>query len=87
MSAKRRKENIMSKTIIDVRGLACPEPLIAFTNAAKQAGVTEIEISFDCGAARDNITRSAASMGWQVASVVEAPDLAAQTVMTLTKAS
>ena len=84
MSAKRRKENIMSKTIIDVRGLACPEPLIAFTNAAKQAGVTEIEISFDCGAARDNITRSSASMGWQVASVAEAPD---HTVMTLTKAS
>lgn len=84
MSAKRRKENIMSKTSIDVRGLACPEPLIAFTNAAKQAGVTEIEISFDCGAARDNITRSAASMGWQVASVVEDP---AHTIMTLTKAS
>ena len=77
----------MSKTIIDVRGLACPEPLIAFTNAAKQAGVTEIEISFDCGAARDNIARSAASMGWQVASVAEAPDRTAHTVMTLTKAS
>ena len=84
MSAKRRKENIMSKTSIDVRGLACPEPLIAFTNAAKQAGVTEIEISFDCGAARDNISRSAASMGWQVALVAEAP---AHTVMTLTKVS
>ena len=74
----------MSKTTIDVRGLACPEPLIAFTNAAKQAGVTEMEISFDCGAARDNIARSAASMGWQVASVDEAP---AHTVMTLTKVS
>ena len=74
----------MSKTTIDVRGLACPEPLIAFTKAAKQAGVTEIEISFDCGAVRDNISRSAASMGWQVASIVEAP---AHTVMTLAKVS
>jgi Predicted redox protein, regulator of disulfide bond formation len=74
----------MSKTVIDVRGLACPEPLIAFTGAAGKAGVTEIEISFDCGAARDNITRSAASMGWEVSSVNEAPD---HTVMHLTKAS
>lgn len=74
----------MSKTIIDVRGLACPEPLIAFTTAAKKAGVTEIEISFDCGAARDNITRSATATGWDVASVADAPDY---TVMILTKAS
>lgn len=74
----------MSKTVIDVRGLACPEPLIAFTDAAKKAGVNEIEISFDCAAARDNITRSAASMGWTVASVADSPD---HTVMSLTKAS
>ena len=72
----------MSKTIIDVRGLACPEPLIAFTEAAKKADVAEIEISFDCGAAKDNITRAAASMGWEAASIMEAPD---HTVMNLAK--
>ena len=72
----------MSKTIIDVRGLACPEPLIAFTESAEKADVAEIEISFDCGAARDNISRSAASMGWKVASVAEAQD---HTVMILAK--
>lgn len=74
----------MSKTVIDVRGLACPEPLIAFTDAAKKAGVTQIEISFDCAAARDNITRSAASMGWAVTSVNDASD---HTVMSLEKTS
>lgn len=72
----------MSKTIIDVRGLACPEPLIAFTDAVKAPKVTEIEISFDCGAARDNITRAAASLGWRVTSVADAPD---HTVMNLAK--
>ena len=72
----------MSKTNIDVRGLACPEPLIAFTNAVKKTGVEEIEISFDCGAARDNITRAAASKGWKVASIREG---AAHTVMNLVK--
>ncbi len=74
----------MAATHIDVRGLACPEPLIAFTGAAKKAGAAEIEILFDCGAARDNITRAAASMGWNVASVAEHPD---HTAMTLTKGS
>jgi TusA-related sulfurtransferase len=64
----------MSKTVIDARGLSCPEPLIAFTEAAKKAEIAAIEINFDCGAARDNITRAAASMGWKVASVTEGQD-------------
>ena len=72
----------MSKTIIDVRGLACPEPLIAFTEAAKKADVVEIEISFDCGAAKDTITRSAASIGWKAVSVTDAQG---HTVMSLVK--
>ena len=72
----------MSKTSIDVRGLSCPEPLIAFTDAAKKADAAEIEISFDCGAARDNIARAAASLGWETASINEG---AAHTVMRLVK--
>ena len=72
----------MNKTIIDVCGLACPEPLIAFTEAAKKSDLAEIEISFDCGAAGDNIARSAASMGWKVASVTENQEY---TVMILEK--
>ena len=72
----------MSKTVIDVRGLACPEPLIAFTEAAKKPDVTEIAISFDCAAARDNITRAAASMGWTIASATDAPG---HTLMNLTR--
>ena len=73
----------MSTKILDVKGLACPEPLLAFTDAAKDAGTDTIEISFDCGAARDNITRAATSGGWNVASVTENPD---HTVMVLTRA-
>lgn len=59
----------MSKTVIDVRGLACPEPLIAFANAAKNTETTEIDISFDCAAARDNISRAAPAAGWKVDSI------------------
>lgn len=72
----------MSTATIDVRGLACPEPLIAFTEAAKKAEVSEIEIRFDCAAARDNISRAAASMGWSVTAVTE---MAGYTSMSLTK--
>ena len=72
----------MSKIVIDVRGLACPEPLLAFTGAAKDADAAEMEISFDCVAARDNITRSAGAMGWEVSSVQENPEY---TVMHLKK--
>lgn len=72
----------MSKLQIDVRGLACPEPLIAFTKAVKQADLTAVDISFDCAAARDNITRSATGLGWEVTSVIENPD---HTVMSLIK--
>lgn len=72
----------MSKTTIDVRGLACPEPLIAFTEAAKQQQVDAIDISFDCAAARDNITRAAALMGWSIVSVTDAPD---HTLMSLAR--
>ncbi|MDR2696129.1 MAG: sulfurtransferase TusA family protein [Deltaproteobacteria bacterium] len=72
----------MSATLLDVRGLACPEPLIAFTEAAKKTDAAEMEIRFDCGAARDNLARAAASAGWRVASIAEAPD---HTVMHLIK--
>jgi TusA-related sulfurtransferase len=72
----------MSKISIDVRGLACPEPLIAFTGAAKDPAVTEMEISFDCPAARDNISRAARSLGWAVRAVEESAD---HTVMQLEK--
>lgn len=72
----------MSKKTLDVRGLACPEPLMAFAEAAKDPAVDAVAISFDCGAARDNITRAAGAGGWTVDSVTEHPD---HTVMVLTR--
>lgn len=72
----------MSKTVIDVCGLTCPEPLLAFTSAAKKGDVSELEIRFDCAVARDNISRLAPSLGWAVSSVTETPE---HTVMNLTK--
>jgi Predicted redox protein, regulator of disulfide bond formation len=72
----------MSRIVIDVCGLACPEPLLAFERAAKSPEATELEIRFDCGAARDNISRAAPAAGWAVLSVDEEGD---HTVMVLSK--
>lgn len=72
----------MSKKIIDARGLACPEPLLALTKAIKDPSVDQVEISFDCGAACDNITRAAASAAWNVDAVSERDGC---TTMTLSK--
>ena len=64
----------MSTKNLDVRGLACPEPLLAFMRAAKDAATDTIEIAFDCAPARDNIARGANSIGWAVDSVTEQSD-------------
>ncbi|MDR2076880.1 MAG: sulfurtransferase TusA family protein [Desulfovibrio sp.] len=74
----------MSTTVIDVCGLACPEPLLAFSEAVKKGDVTEVEIRFDCAFARENLSRLAASLGWAVASLTEAREY---TVMNLTKSA
>ena len=70
----------MSKKTIDVTGLACPEPLMAFIDAIKNADTDSIEIALDCGAARDNVTRAANSYGWQVDSVTEHGESATMTL-------
>ena len=65
---------------IDARGLACPEPLMAFLDAAKKADA--VEICCDNHAARENITRAANSIGWQLDSVSGDPG---NMLMSLTK--
>ena len=74
----------MSRLLIDVCGLACPEPLLAFERAARTPDTTEIEIRFDCGAARDNISRAAPAAGWMVSDIDDKGD---HTVMLLSKKS
>lgn len=62
------------KTVMDVCGLTCPEPLMAFVASARKPEITEMEISCDCEAARDNISRAATSMGWTIESVDASPE-------------
>lgn len=59
---------------IDVRGLSCPEPLLAVVQTMKEVTKGEIVVLFDCEASRGNISRAAGSAGWTVVSVEEKGD-------------
>ncbi len=51
---------------IDCRGLSCPEPVILSRQALMSASGKEVTVTVSNAVARDNVTRTAKSMGWQV---------------------
>ncbi|MDW7972088.1 MAG: sulfurtransferase TusA family protein [Thermodesulfovibrio sp.] len=52
--------------IVDARGLSCPEPVLLTFEAIKKIGKGEIEILVDTDTSRENVSRAAQSMGWQI---------------------
>lgn len=61
----------MSKKLLDVRGLACPEPVMAFHSAIKEKDVDCVEITLDKGAPENNVPRAAAGSGWILDAMAE----------------
>lgn len=57
--------------IVDARGLSCPEPVLLTLETIKKIGKGEIEILVDTDTSRENVSRAAQSMGWQISEVVE----------------
>ncbi|GAB6183659.1 sulfurtransferase TusA family protein [Thermodesulfovibrio hydrogeniphilus] len=55
--------------IVDARGLSCPEPVLLTLEAIKKLGKGEIEILVDTDTSKENVSRAANSMGWQVVTV------------------
>ncbi len=55
----------MSK-VIDARGLSCPEPVIVTRNALKDNTHKELIVLVSSSVAKDNVTRTATSLGWKV---------------------
>lgn len=53
-------------TVVDARGLSCPQPVIITRNAMKRAGKGSIEVLVETGTSRDNVSRMARKEGWQV---------------------
>lgn len=57
--------------IVDARGLSCPEPVLLTLDAIKRLGKGEIEILVDTDTSKENVSRAASSMGWQIENVIE----------------
>ncbi len=53
--------------LVDCRGLSCPEPVLQARQALQQASEEKVTVLVSNAVARDNVTRAATSMGWQVA--------------------
>lgn len=52
--------------LVDARGLSCPQPVIMTMNKIKELGSGHIEILVDTDTSKENVSRAAASKGWEV---------------------
>ena len=53
-------------TIIDARGLSCPQPVLMTLGEIKKLGKGEIEVLVDTDTSKENVSRAAESQGWRV---------------------
>ena len=67
-------------TIIDARGLLCPEPVVLTQRAVKD-GAAQLTVLVDAEAAKENVTRFAISRGYTVSVETNGTDV----TLTLTK--
>ncbi len=52
--------------LVDCRGLSCPEPVMLARQALQETGSGTVQVVVSNAVARDNVTRAANQMGWQV---------------------
>lgn len=57
--------------IVDARGLSCPEPVLLTLETIKKLGKGEVEVLVDTDTSKENVSRAANSMGWQVAELIK----------------
>ena len=53
------------KTTLDLKGMACPKPVLETQKAFKNPEITEFEVIVDNTSARENLKRLAASKGYR----------------------
>ncbi len=58
-------------TIVDARGLSCPQPVLMTLEEAQRLKKGEIEVLVDTDTSRENVSRAAASKKWQVQDIWE----------------
>ncbi len=58
---------------IDARGLSCPQPAMLARQALQEQNKGTLEVIVDTGTARENVSRIAGHLGWEV-DVEEQPE-------------
>lgn len=58
-------------TVVDARGLSCPQPVLMTLDEIKKVTEGKIYILVDTVTAKENVGRAAASRGWQVKKIRE----------------
>jgi len=53
-------------TIVDARGLSCPQPVLLALNEIKKMNKGEIVVLVDTDTSKENVSRAATTQGWQV---------------------
>ena len=56
-------------TTVDARGLSCPQPVLMTMDEMKKVNKGEILLLVDTDTSKENVSRAAASQGWQVKDV------------------
>ncbi|MEW5921507.1 MAG: sulfurtransferase TusA family protein [Bacillota bacterium] len=56
----------MSTKLIDCCGLSCPEPVLRVRQILQDPSLQEVRVKVSAAAARDNVSRAARNLGWQV---------------------
>jgi len=51
-------------SIVDARGLSCPQPVILTMNEIKKVKKGEITVLVDTDTSKENVSRAATSQGW-----------------------
>ena len=58
-------------TIVDARGLSCPQPVLMTLDEIKKQNQGKIEVLVDTDTSKENVSRAAESQKWQVEKVAE----------------
>ena len=61
----------MSDKVIDCCGLSCPEPVLRVRQVLQELSAGDLQVRVNSAVARDNVSRAARSLGWQVKVDVE----------------
>lgn len=56
-------------SIVDARGLSCPQPVLMTVKEIKKIQRGEIVVLVDTDTSKENVSRAAASHGWSLKSV------------------